>query len=78
MKKFFSKLKDYGYIMSIAAAVIILLQALGIRVNAPYVNEVINAVCGVLIVLGIISKPKGGQPEETDLIDKKLQENNKK
>lgn len=51
---------SYGYILSVVSAVIMLLQAIGLRVNVPYVNEVVTAVLGVLVALGIISGSKSG------------------
>ncbi len=45
-------------ILSLAGGIILLLQAFGVKVNVPYVNEVVEAVCAVLIVLGIVSTGK--------------------
>ena len=35
-----------------------LLQLLGVKVDAPYVNEIVSVVCGILMLLGVI-KPAG-------------------
>lgn len=48
------------------------LQALGLRIDAPYVNEIITAVLGVLVVLGIINNPKDGSGyTDSKKVDKK-------
>ena len=54
------KFKNYGLWMSVASCIIMLLQACGLRIDVPYVNEIISAVLGVLVVLGIISNPSDG------------------
>lgn len=48
-------------ILAIASFVILLLQALGVRVDVPVVNEVICAGASVLAMLGLIidDTPKG-------------------
>lgn len=55
------KLKNYGFWLSLAGAIVIFLQAVGIRINVPYVNEIITAFMGILVVLGIISNPSSGK-----------------
>lgn len=54
------RFKNYGFWISLVSGAIMVMQALGLRVNVPYVNEVITAVLGVLVVLGIINNPKDG------------------
>lgn len=61
MKKF-----SYGYVLSFISAVLILLQVIGIKIDAPYVNEVATAILGVLAALGIVSgKDDGVKKEES-------------
>lgn len=55
------KLKNYGFWLSLAGAIVIFLQAVGIRMNVPYVNEIITSFMGILVVLGIISNPSSGK-----------------
>lgn len=55
------KLKNYGFWLSLAGAIVIFLQAVGIRIDAPYINEIITAFMGILVVLGIISNPSSGK-----------------
>lgn len=49
------KLKSTRVWLAIAAAVVVVLQAVGIKVDAPVVNEVISAVCAVLVILGFMN-----------------------
>lgn len=53
-----NKLRSKKFWFSLAGAVILLLNLLGFRVDAPYVNEVLNAICGVLIVVGLMDEPQ--------------------
>lgn len=56
----YKRVKNYGFWLSMVSAIVILLQALGLKVNLPYVNEVVTAVLGVLVMLGIVSNPTDG------------------
>lgn len=58
-------------IMAMASFVLLLLQAFGLKIDVPVVNEVISALAGVLVILGIISdgstssgKDTGGSGED--------------
>ena len=58
-------------IMAMASLVLLLLQAFGLKIDVPVVNEVISALAGVLVILGIISdgstssgKDTGGSGED--------------
>lgn len=58
------KIKNYGFWMSLTAAVILVLQTLGqvfgFSVNDQAITSIVTSVCGMLIVLGIISDPTSG------------------
>lgn len=54
------KLKNYGLWISIASCGVMILQACGLRIDVPIVNEIITAILGVLVTLGIISDPDKG------------------
>lgn len=58
---FGQKLKNYGFWLSLAGAIVYLLQACGIKIEQPVAEAVINGICGVLIVLGIINNPSEGK-----------------
>ena len=58
-------------IMAMASFVLLLLQAFGLKIDVPVVNEVISALAEVLVILGIISdgstssgKDTGGSGED--------------
>lgn len=55
------KMKNYGFWMSLISAILIAVQAMGFKFDMVYVNEIITAFLGVLVVLGIISNPKEGK-----------------
>lgn len=54
--------RSYGFWMSLCAAVLLvvqtILQRLGIQIDKPFIQEIISAVLAVLVILGVISKPK--------------------
>ena len=53
-----TKYRSKKFWFSLVGAVVMLLNVLGIKINAPFVNEVLNAVCAVLIVIGLLDEPK--------------------
>ncbi len=57
-------------VLAIASFVLLLLQALGLKIDVPVVNEVISAAAGVLVMLGIVSDSSGdhtdGSPADDD------------
>lgn len=57
---FKKKIKNYGFWVSLGGAVFLLLQSLGIKVNVPYLNEILCSVLGIMVALGIISNPESG------------------
>ena len=67
------KFKNYGLWISIASAILMLMQAMGLKFDLPYVNEIITSVLGVLVTLGIISNPSDGSgyaDKTADIIEK--------
>lgn len=54
------KFKNYGLWVSLISAVLMILQAIGLKIDLPYVNEIITSILGVLVTLGIISNPSDG------------------
>jgi phi LC3 family holin len=59
------KFKNYGFWMSLTAAVILVLQTIGknfgFSVNDEAITSVVNSILGILILLGIISNPTSGK-----------------
>lgn len=54
------KLKNKGFWVSLVSAVVMILQAFGLKIDAPAVNEILTAVVGLLVILGIVSDPSSG------------------
>ncbi len=61
------KLKSTRVWLAIAGAVIMALQAVGVKVDAPVVNEVISAVCAVLVILGFMKSDSASDETLTNL-----------
>ena len=57
-----SKFKSYSFWMSLTASIILVLNTLGetfgFTINETAINAIVNSVCGVLVVLGVITMPK--------------------
>lgn len=53
------KIKNYGYLMTLAGSVFYLLEACGLKINEPVAYGIVNAVAGLLIVLGLVNNPDG-------------------
>lgn len=73
------KFRNYGLWISIISAVLMLLQAMGLKFDLPYVNEIITSILGVLVTLGIISNPSDGNgyTDKSSLIEKVEDKDNK-
>ena len=72
-----NKIKSYGFWTALAGAVVMLVNALGqmfgFSVDNEIITNVIMAIAGLLVVLGVVTMPKGedgnqqeGKSEETD------------
>ncbi len=61
------------------SAVLLILQALKIKFDVAYVNEIFTAVLGLLVVIGIIIDPTKTvvKPQENDPTEKEKVENEK-
>ncbi len=51
------RLKNHGLWVAVAALVLMALRAFGVDVVESDYNEIVNAVLGVLVLLGVISNP---------------------
>ena len=71
-----NKFKTYAFWLALSSAVVILVQSFGklfgFEVESSTIENVIMSICGVLVVLGIVSK--SGSTENNDEVEK---ENNK-
>lgn len=64
-KDIVKKLRSPAFWLSLSGAVVMVLQLLGMRVNAPYVNEVISAVCSVFVITGIMTPDENSSDDVT-------------
>lgn len=53
------KLKSYSFWVSVASAIMAVLQIVFAKLEIDVFNELTTAFLGVLVVAGIIDKPKG-------------------
>ena len=63
------KLKSKRFWITLVGAVIVLLQAIGLKVDVPAINEIVTAVCSVAIVLGVMiedTKTKNSEQNESE------------
>ncbi len=51
------RLTNYNFWISIVSAVLLILQAFDINFDIAYINEIVTAVLGLLVVIGIINDP---------------------
>lgn len=51
------RLTNYNFWISIISAVLLILQAFDISFDIAYINEIVTAVLGLLVVIGIINDP---------------------
>lgn len=67
------KIKSFGFWTALAGAVVVLVDALGsvfgFKVEEELVRNIIMAIAGVLVVLGVVTMPKSDKIEEQDKIE---------
>ena len=70
-----NKFKSYSFWTALAAAIVVLVEALGsifgFIPDGKLVSDIIMAIAGVLVVLGVVSAPSGTNKEDglTDEIE---------
>ena len=55
-----SRFKNYGLWVSVFAFIPLLLQAFGVNILPSNYVQLINALLGILVLMGIISNPTNG------------------
>ena len=64
------KIRTKSFWMSLAAGIVLVLQTLGVRVDVPYLNEILEAVCTLLMLLGVFTAPAAfGKTEPTQPVE---------
>ena len=60
MKKLLNKASTYAFWVGLASAIVVLVKAIGnifgFTVDETYITELIMSICGVLVVLGFVTK----------------------
>lgn len=68
-EKLKAKIKSYKFWVSLSAAIVLLVEAIGKAVgflaDSSVVNDIVMGLCGVLIVLGIVTDDVPKKKEET-------------
>jgi uncharacterized membrane protein len=59
MKILLNRLKNPGTIAALVSFVVIILINFGIKVNVTVLTNVVNAVCGIGLLLGVMNNPDG-------------------
>ncbi|MCL2061227.1 MAG: hypothetical protein FWH03_01190 [Firmicutes bacterium] len=76
---FLQKKKSPRFWAALAGAALILLQAFGVKIPAPVVNEVIAAISALMVLFGFVELPKNGDEEDntSDKTDPPADDQNK-
>ena len=68
-----SKMKTYSFWISLVSAVLIIVRILGEYfgwfINEKLVMDIVTGICGVLVLLGILSSPTKGEETVENTID---------
>ncbi len=66
-----NKLKSYSFWISLISALLIVVRIIGEHfnwfINESFIMDIVTAVCGVLVLLGILSTPSSGENGQTNL-----------
>lgn len=73
-----SKMKTYSFWISLVSAVLIIIRILGEYfgwfINEKLIMDIVTGICGVLVLLGILSSPTKGEETVENTIDQIKQE----
>ena len=82
MKTIKDKIKSFSFWTGLSAAVVVLFQSLGkvfgFSVNEQGISDIIMAICGVLVVFGIVSKKENKIQDKTEDLEQNLNDNKAK
>jgi uncharacterized membrane protein len=57
LKNYLRRLKNPTTVASLVSFLIIILVNFGIEINSEAITNVVNAVCGILLLLGVMNNP---------------------
>lgn len=73
-----NKVKTYAFWLALSSAVVILIQSFGklfgFEIESSIIENVIMSICGVLVVLGIVTKKSDDVEESADKNSKEVLE----
>lgn len=55
------RFKNYGLWLSVASLLLMVLQDTGVNITTEKFNAYVQAILGILVLLGIVSNPKEGK-----------------
>lgn len=55
------RFKNYGLWLSVASLLLMVLQDAGVNITPEKFNAYVQAILGILVLLGIVSNPKEGK-----------------
>ncbi len=68
--KWKSRLTNYNFWVSMVSAVLLVLQAFDLKFDIAHLNEIVTAILGLLVVIGIINDPtKNANLKTSNLAD---------
>ena len=78
MKSIINRLNNRGTIISLVALVVSLLMQFGFNIDSEKVLGIVQTVCSILILLGVMNNPVDNTKMYIPSLSDKLAENNKK
>lgn len=57
LKSFLTRLNNKGTILSLAALIVSLLIQFGLEIDSEKITGIINTICSILILLGVLNDP---------------------
>lgn len=60
MKDYLKRFQNTGTIIALVAAIGLVLQQFGVKVDMEWLNNTVTAICAVLVILGIANNPTTG------------------
>lgn len=58
LKSYLKRLKNPATAASLVSFLIIILVNFGIEINSGAITNIVNAVCGILVLLGVMNNPE--------------------
>ena len=78
MKKLINKASTYAFWVGLASAILVLAKAIGnvfgFMVDETIITELIMSICGVLVVLGFVTKDNTSTTEDKIPSEKKIED----